>query len=541
MIAISESLIRRVRRMSYDEDTPCQVEHLLSTSPASGATDTGDIVNVGGSNTNPTTIHNMVDTETGRVVSDDNRRATNAPLPEPTHNTVTNTSSTSTSTAAAAAAAAATTTARRGGTGAAGAGTGAGTDTEIRGDDSKTKVVRFDSSTVKATPPSSFVKEPVENIRGRPALSSSLAKELVSSGALRAARAYNSTDNFQSTSTAGPMLTLDVFTSVEQPPLKIAVNGILTVEDVIDQVLTQHAEQKRKPPLVPDPDVYELRMLDDDDGEPDMDLPPLDRSRDIHNFGVDGVALVLKPDADINMDAITSRTASSSSIGGVGGIGATRKHRGPSLQLNMGRKDGKFFLKIHIPKNGSSHVLPVSQDMTLLDVLTKLSKKSQNATYEPKQYKFVYLGAERTESLPLETQLTAIVSDELMLVDRVPTTDLKSIEENDHAELRRYREFNVIKTNRRGKRQKRIMGIDSEKLYNKVNKLTGKDKVQRPFRLLSEIISVDVVSRSAASFRILFRDNNHEDERQYEAESRDQCLLIVDKLKRLLQVQHEKN
>ena len=34
----------------------------------------------------------------------------------------------------------------------------------------------------------------------------------------------------------------------------------------------------RQPPMKENPDFYELRVLDDDDGTPDTDMQPLDRS-----------------------------------------------------------------------------------------------------------------------------------------------------------------------------------------------------------------------------------------------------------------------
>ena len=53
---------------------------------------------------------------------------------------------------------------------------------------------------------------------------------------------------------------------------------------------TQYATEQRKPPLSRDPLRYELRMVDDD-GEPDSDIPALDRTRELHKFGVDELAL----------------------------------------------------------------------------------------------------------------------------------------------------------------------------------------------------------------------------------------------------------
>lgn len=59
-------------------------------------------------------------------------------------------------------------------------------------------------------------------------------------------------------------------------------------------MITQYATEQRKPPLSRDPLRYELRMVDDD-GEPDSDIPALDRTRELHKFGVDELALCTCP------------------------------------------------------------------------------------------------------------------------------------------------------------------------------------------------------------------------------------------------------
>ena len=66
------------------------------------------------------------------------------------------------------------------------------------------------------------------------------------------------------------------------------------VSRVVELAMAQYRDEGRQPPLrFPDlPDAYELRVLDDDDGTPDDDMPPLDRFRDVQEYGVDAVAFI---------------------------------------------------------------------------------------------------------------------------------------------------------------------------------------------------------------------------------------------------------
>ena len=86
---------------------------------------------------------------------------------------------------------------------------------------------------------------------------------------------------------------LRVFPSVDQPPMQVVVPIHCPVQRVVELCLSQYREEARQPLLRFDtPDAYELRVLDDDDGTPDDDMPPLDRHRAIQEYGVDAVAFV---------------------------------------------------------------------------------------------------------------------------------------------------------------------------------------------------------------------------------------------------------
>ncbi len=79
--------------------------------------------------------------------------------------------------------------------------------------------------------------------------------------------------------------------------LKLMVSDLMKVGEVIAMICREYAKQNRTPALVHSAygsDAYELRMVDDDDGTPDDDMPPLDGKSTIGKFQVDAVALVPK-------------------------------------------------------------------------------------------------------------------------------------------------------------------------------------------------------------------------------------------------------
>lgn len=104
-------------------------------------------------------------------------------------------------------------------------------------------------------------------------------------------------------------------------PFKVSASTADSVEDVILSIINEYVRLKRQPPLAPDPDMYELLMLDDD--EPDDSLPPLARGKNFCSLGVDEVALCPKAGSVAAAPPVNRPT------------------RGPSLPYNDGRR-GKF-------------------------------------------------------------------------------------------------------------------------------------------------------------------------------------------------------
>lgn len=58
----------------------------------------------------------------------------------------------------------------------------------------------------------------------------------------------------------------------------------------------------------------------------------------------------------------------------------------------------------------------------------------------------------------------------------------------------------------RSKRQKRVMGIDSQKVYNKSRKEGGLRTVKRAERLITDVLAIERVPDKPSCFRVKWRD-----------------------------------
>lgn len=67
-------------------------------------------------------------------------------------------------------------------------------------------------------------------------------------------------------------------------------------------------------------------------------------------------------------------------------------------------------------------------------------------------------------------------------------------------------QFETAINSYRSKRQKRIMGVDSQKIYNKPRKESGIRSLKRSERLISDVLAVEIVPNKPSCFRIKWRD-----------------------------------
>jgi len=295
-------------------------------------------------------------------------------------------------------------------------------------------------------------------------------------------------------------------------------------------------------------------MVDDEDGTPDEDMPPLDKAREVGKFGVDAVALCANPGF-----AAPSPAHHSTSMAHLNSpTHADSAHR-MSLEYNYGMSK-KLFLKVHLEDNKESHVLQTQPTMALSEVLSILSKKKRlPEEMKPEKYKFLYM--DREDIIEMKCTLSEVKADELRLMRKIPraqqpnfladTDELATPAPSQFVFTKEtacaYSEYKVIKTNQRGRKQTRVLGIDQSSIYNKsvptvkakaskisFHSVADKFSVQKKSRAMNTVVSCEVVGGRPQCFRILFHEGKKIVTREYETETKMECGEIVAKIQFLI-------
>ena len=104
-----------------------------------------------------------------------------------------------------------------------------------------------------------------------------------------------------------------------------------------------------------------------------------------------------------------------------------------------------------------------------------------------------------------------------------------------------YQEWNVIKKNKFGRMQARIIGIDGHKVYNSKRDTHSRNTsaVHRAQRDISTIRKVDFVDINNRTFKITFIDEREIYDIEYTCDTARDCAEIVAKLNYLLSKRNE--
>ncbi|CCI39971.1 unnamed protein product [Albugo candida] len=297
-----------------------------------------------------------------------------------------------------------------------------------------------------------------------------------------------------------------------------------TVEESIQEILRIHEIEARKPPLYyGHSECYELR-LHDADGLPDEDFP------------------------DFSKSAITY----------------TKQDSGASSGCATPSVPEKTFLKIFLPKSDDYTVVAVDADTIGQDLLPTLNKKHRLQLFQD-QYVLKISEADRerldlpTDEIDLHTKLRSLNLHEVTLAikqyadaPQVPVSVTNAVDDTANVDGRSrpppetfmfndltagvYKEWHVIKKNKYGKKQQRMLGIDINKIYNRkvgervIKSRTTTKIAERP------ITSVEWIRfmQDPSDFQIYFKDHLEEIITDYTADSPYECAEIVAKLKYIL-------
>ncbi|KAG1703728.1 hypothetical protein DVH05_006743 [Phytophthora capsici] len=338
--------------------------------------------------------------------------------------------------------------------------------------------------------------------------------------------------------------------------MKIDLYDVSTVDEAIQELLRVHQVDARQPPLYyGHPECYELR-LHDSDGYPDEDFPALDRSRKIKNFGDAGgheYCLCERPDAC---------PPSGDAPADVAAPAATAKPAAAAAKAPL--PNDKAFLKIFMPKSDDYTVVAIDGTTVGQDLLPTLNKKHRLQLFQ-ELYVLKISEADRerldlaSDEIDMHTKLRPLNLHEVTLATKIfadapqiAAPAPSAVEETANVDSRSrpppetfmfndvtaamFKEWHVIKKNKYGKKQQRMLGIDLNKIYNrKVGErvITSSKSTKIAERPMSGVVWVRF-NQDPSEFQIYFKDSIEEIITDYTADSPYECAEIVAKLKYIL-------
>ncbi|KAL4109439.1 hypothetical protein PRIC1_001139 [Phytophthora ramorum] len=338
--------------------------------------------------------------------------------------------------------------------------------------------------------------------------------------------------------------------------MKIDLYDVSTVDEAIQELLRVHQVEARQPSLYyGHPECYELR-LHDSDGIPDEDFPALDRSRKIKNFGDAGgheYCLCERPDAcPPTGDAPPDVAAPAAAV------------KPSAAAAKAPLPNDKAFLKIFMPKSDDYTVVAIDGTTVGQDLLPTLNKKHRLQLFQ-ELYVLKISEADRerldlaSDEIDMHTKLRPLNLHEVTLATKIfadaPQISApapSAVEETANVDSRSrpppetfmfndvtaamFKEWHVIKKNKYGKKQQRMLGIDLNKIYNrKVGErvITSSKSTKIAERPMSGVVWVRF-NQDPSEFQIYFKDSIEEIITDYTADSPYECAEIVAKLKYIL-------
>jgi len=104
-------------------------------------------------------------------------------------------------------------------------------------------------------------------------------------------------------------------------------------------------------------------------------------------------------------------------------------------------------------------------------------------------------------------------------------------------------EWKIIKTNRNGKRQERVLGIDGSKIYNSKRldkqRVLASSQVTHRERDILEVKTIEISGNDNKSFKIKYKEAS-KGEHEYTCETQQQCQEIVGKVQFIMGLNKQK-
>uniref|UniRef100_A0A7S2WD06 CRIM domain-containing protein n=1 Tax=Mucochytrium quahogii TaxID=96639 RepID=A0A7S2WD06_9STRA len=294
---------------------------------------------------------------------------------------------------------------------------------------------------------------------------------------------------------------------------------------------------------------YELR-IHEEDGLPDLDFPALDGMMRIENFCEDSnpeFCLCLKAgefDSSTEEESVEDEDEDQQQP-----MDATQLAE--TIAQKMGQKI--VFIKIYLPELGAYMTLQVKPGMKAVELLAQVQAKRRLPLFT-EEYQFTVKEEDRvslgllSDVIDMNTDLyeSGIRNVELRRrkyadtpSEREPKPNRKKTSNDEFGDMKGfgeemsggpktkfdpdnfvfndltaavYEEWNVVKTNKWGKRQRRVFGLDYQKIYNKKQRkdigknVLSNSTVKRAERFVADVLTVNYSPSEPNCFSILWKD-----------------------------------
>ncbi|CAG9311245.1 unnamed protein product [Blepharisma stoltei] len=336
--------------------------------------------------------------------------------------------------------------------------------------------------------------------------------------------------------------------------LLIKVEKSLTFKTIIKKILNELQKRNSKIPLKHGNRIegYELWLVEDFTLEPDKDLPiPLDKT--LEDFSVDMLAIT--ESKNINLSSSQSDIPQEK-------IRIWFENKNFDLDKTPNSNLYDIFMELNLLPNNSIYINPN-------DYCFKIKITNNDQDYEECEVNMdMEIQTLNTNELFLTKKVFADTPETSTVVspagEYFDNTNVKydeSLFNMSKAQVCAYKEYEVIKENSRGKRQRRIMGIDQLRIYNMtesqaklLRKQTSKqrkvyiNKIQGIFKKIAHHpeIPIENVKRieqeqNLKCFMLEYIENGSLKSKMYETASSLTAAEIVAKINKLLQLRLDQN
>ena len=345
----------------------------------------------------------------------------------------------------------------------------------------------------------------------------------------------------------GECIKINVYLFFSSAFIEIDINSNDTVYTLKQAVIAHILEKKTFDLNYPLPEAFEVRVIDDDNNKPDMDLLPLEDKLNIFHSKYTSLAFVDKKNYKPSTQAKQNKI------------------------LGTVKGEEKLHLKIYFNKEikgNTSKILAMKRDETIRDVMVYLSNRSLLKYKNIDLYYFIPHSDKFEDidnAINMETPLVSLQSHELNLCFKkfpdVPDSNIKNDDmKDDNEDLKedengreyifndtsagKYQEFEVVKVNKYKSKQERILGIDMYYIYNKKPKQKSHGLLKKifketknPMKQIKDLQSCEIIGNRKLCIQMInLKKNEGVKKIIYEVKNNNVRNEIVAKLKFLIKL-----